>query len=60
MFSDGTLLDEPAVDATFRQSEIQNLGVAAVGNKNIGGLDVAVDDSLGMSRVQGVSDLDAE
>ncbi len=30
----------------LRQPEIENLGVPALGDKNVGGLDVAVDDSL--------------
>jgi len=42
------------------QPEIQNLCVAAFGDKNIGGLDVAVDDPLGVGSVQRVGDLDFE
>ena len=42
------------------QPEIQNLRVAAFGDKNIGGLDVAVDDPLGVGSVQRVGDLDSE
>ena len=43
----------------LRQSEVQNLGVAPLGDKNIGGLDVAVDDSFGVRGVKRISDLDA-
>jgi len=44
----------------FRQAEIENLGVAALGHKDVGGFDVAVDDALGMRGVEGVGDLNAE
>src|ERR1700722_8371024 len=44
----------------FGQSEVKNLGLVAAGYKNIGGLDVAVDDSLGVSGVESVGDLSAE
>ena len=40
----------------FGQPEIQNLGVPAFGDKNIGGLDVAVDDPLGVGGVECVRD----
>jgi len=43
----------------FRQPEIQNLGVAALGNKNIRRLNVTVNDSLRMSWVERVGDFDA-
>ena len=42
------------------QAEVQNLGVAALGDENVRGLDVAVNDSLGMRGVESVGDLDAE
>ncbi len=35
----------------FRQPEIQNLGVPALGDKDVGGLDVPVDNALGVRRV---------
>src|SRR5208283_1550241 len=44
----------------LRQSEIQNFGMAAFGDKNIGGLDVAVNDSLGVGGVERVGNFDAE
>jgi len=44
----------------FRQPEIQNLGVAALGNKNIRRLDVAVDDALRMCGVQSVGNLNGQ
>src|ERR1700757_2009789 len=42
----------------FRESEIENLRVAALGDKNIGGLDVAMDDALGVSGIEGVGNFD--
>src|ERR1019366_8990868 len=44
----------------LRQPEIQNLCVAALGDKNIGRLDVAMNDPLGVSRIQCVWYVDAE
>jgi hypothetical protein len=41
-------------------AEIQNFGVAAVGDENVGGLDVAVDDALGVGGVERVGNFDAE
>ena len=43
----------------FRQPEVQNLRVPALGDEDIGGLDVAMDDALGVGRVQRVGDLDS-
>ena len=42
------------------QSEVQNLGVAAFGDKDVGGLDVAVHDALGVGGIKSVSDLDGQ
>src|SRR6202021_3052856 len=36
----------------FGQAKIQNFRVAALGDENVGGLDVAMDDVLGVRRVQ--------
>ena len=44
----------------FRQPEVQNLGVSALGDKDVGGLDVAVDDAFGMGCIQCVGDLDGQ
>jgi len=55
VLADATWLDELA-GAIFRQAEIENLGVAALGHKDVGGFDVAVDDALGMRGVEGVGD----
>ena len=44
----------------FGESEIEDLGVAAFGDEEIRGLDVAMNDSFGMSSIEGVSDFDAD
>src|SRR5579862_129551 len=44
----------------LREAKIEDFGVAAVGDKNIGGLDVAVNDAFGVSGVQGVRDFDSQ
>ena len=44
----------------FRQTKIKNLGVPALGDENVGGLDVAVNDPLAMSRVERIRDLDCQ
>ncbi len=41
----------------FGQPEIQHLGVPALGDKDVGRLDVAVDDTLRMRGVQAIGDL---
>ena len=40
------------------QAEVQDLDLSRLGDKDIGRLDVAMDDSFGMSGVQAVGDLD--
>src|SRR5580765_2439407 len=44
----------------FGQAEIENFGVAAVGDKNVGRLDVAVNDAAGVSGVQSISNFDGQ
>ncbi len=44
----------------FRQSEIQNLNVPTLGHKDIGRLDVAVDNAFCVRSVQSIGNLDSE
>ncbi len=44
--------------AKFGKAKIENLGVAALGHKDVRGFDVAMDDAFGMSRVKGVGHFD--
>src|SRR5580704_6483834 len=44
----------------FGQTEVENFYLTSCGNKNVGRLDVAMNDSLGVCRVQCVGDLDAK
>ena len=53
--------EEPAaVKVTLARAEIENFGVAALGDENIGGLDVAVNDAFGVRGVERVGDFDGE
>ena len=44
----------------FRQSEVEDLGVAARGDEDVCGLDVAVNDAVGMGGVERVGDFDSQ
>src|SRR5690242_6457575 len=44
----------------LRKPEVENLGVTALGHEDIGGLDVAMNDALGVGGVERVSDFDGE
>ena len=41
----------------LRQSKIQNLGVSAFRDEDIGGLDVTVDDAFGVGGIESIGDL---
>ena len=60
MLAPAIWLDELAEGADFRQSEIQNLCVSPLGDEDVGGLDVAVDDSLGVGGIQCVGNLNSQ
>jgi hypothetical protein len=45
---------------SFGETEIENFCLAARGDEKVGGLDVAMDDALGVSGVEGVGNLNGE
>jgi hypothetical protein len=44
----------------FRRAELEDLGVTQLGDKDVGWLEVAMDDALRMRRVQRIGDLNAQ
>jgi len=44
----------------LREAEVQDLGLPAFGDEDVGGLDVAVNDPLGVRRIQSIGKLDAK
>ena len=44
----------------FRQPEIQNLCMPALGDEDVGGFDVAVDDTFGVSGIERIGNLDSK
>jgi hypothetical protein len=44
----------------FSQAKVENLGVAALGHKNIRGLDVTVNDALGVCGVQSIGHVNSD
>ena len=49
-----------AVNAYFGQPEVKNFGVTALGDEDIGGLDVAMNNVLGVRRFERVRDFDGQ
>src|SRR5216684_6252264 len=50
----------PLFRGYLSHAEVQNLGLAARSNENVGGLDVAMDDIGAVCRIQRVSNLDTQ
>ena len=52
--------DRRAQSPHFRQAEVQNLGVAAIGNEDIRRLDIAVNDAFRVRGIQRIGNLDRQ
>lgn len=48
------------LSSQFGEAEIQDLGLPARGEKDVGGLDIPVHDAFGVRRVQSIGDLNAQ
>ena len=44
----------------FCQAEVENFGMTTLGDKDVGGLDVAMDNAFAVCGIEGVGDLDGE
>src|SRR5271157_3649167 len=53
-------LQGPLCETYLCQTEVENLGVSALGHENIGGLDVAMDDARLMRGVQRLGDVNSQ
>ncbi len=49
-----------ALRGELGEAEVKNLGLAGAGGEEVGGLDVAVDDALGVGGGEGIGDLAAQ
>src|SRR5262249_40902545 len=48
------------VSAHFGKAEVENFGMATLGDEDVSGLDVAMDDALGVSSIKRVGHFDAD
>jgi hypothetical protein len=60
VFSEAAWLEDPAGVATLAKPKIQNFSVAALGDENVCGLDVTVDNALGMGGIQAIGNLNGQ
>src|SRR5437870_3433530 len=56
----GRWFSDSATERHLRQSEIENLGVSTLGDEDVSGLNIAVDNALAVGRIQSVGNLDAD
>ena len=48
------------IDDDLGESEVENFGVAALSNKDVGGLDVAMHNTFGVGGIERIRNLDSE
>ena len=53
-------VDEAGFGFHLRQTEVENFGVSALGDENVGRLDVAMNNALGVGGVERIGDFDAQ
>src|SRR5258708_3634126 len=58
--SNGNCALRTGLVSDFRQSEVENLGVSALGDEEVGGLNVAVNDSCGVSSIERICNFNRE
>ncbi len=56
----GRIARRGARSSHLRQAEVENLGVSTLGDENVCGLDVAVENALGVRRIQPVGHFDGQ
>jgi hypothetical protein len=60
LFANTIWLEQPACRCDLRQPKIQNLGVPSLGDENVRGLDVSVDDTCDVCGIERVGDVDSD